>query len=335
MPLTATLSTFTGISNVAIRRFLSSSLAVLTALYPHSYGQKPPSPGKVSGVQSASLSFDGLRRTYVDYIPPALPPGAPLVLVFHGSGANAQIMRSQTGHEFEVLANADKFVVAYPNAYRGNWNDCRAAAPYLAHTKDVNDVGFAKALIGHFQSIDHINPGKVFAMGYSNGGEMVYRLALQTPKSFRAIAAVAANLPAPSNNDCTLVGEPIPVLTMSGTKDPISPFNGGIESLFGRHPRGAVLSADATTHYFTELDGLGLPPHTSVLSHHSDSGSTSVDVSDYAEAGHDEVAQYVVNGGGHVIPIPEYHGARILGPSTYDVDAPQVIWQFFQHQLQA
>ena len=40
-----------------------------------------------------------------------------------------------------------------------------------------------------------IDPREVFAVGYSNGAQMAYRLALEVPNEIRAVAAISANLP--------------------------------------------------------------------------------------------------------------------------------------------
>ncbi len=37
-------------------------------------------------------------------------------------------MREWTGFELDELADQRGFVVAYPDGYKGNWNDCRRAA---------------------------------------------------------------------------------------------------------------------------------------------------------------------------------------------------------------
>ena len=48
----------------------------------------------------------------------------------------------------------------------------------------------------------------MFATGISNGGQMALRLALEAPELVRAVAPVAASLPAERNLDCKPPGAP-------------------------------------------------------------------------------------------------------------------------------
>ena len=103
-----------------------------------------------------------------------------------------------------------------------------------------------QAIIGHFQMALDIDPREVFAVGYSNGAQMAYRLALEVPNEVRAVAAISANLPTPQNLDCRPSGQPVSVLVMNGTNDPINAYNGGTVSIFGFGNRGTVLSSEET-----------------------------------------------------------------------------------------
>jgi polyhydroxybutyrate depolymerase len=47
-----------------------------------------------------------------------------------------------------------------------------------------------------------IDPSRVFATGISRGGHMAFRLALEAPSRFRAVAAVGANVPTSENFKC-------------------------------------------------------------------------------------------------------------------------------------
>ncbi|MEP7286392.1 MAG: PHB depolymerase family esterase [Chloroflexota bacterium] len=296
------------------------------------YTPRPQLPQTSATVQNGNIQVGTLNRTYLYYIPANLPAHAPLLFVFHGSLQDSAGMRVSTAYEFEMLADTNKFIVVYPDGYMGNWDDCRSQANYPAHTQHIDDEGLVKALIAHFQTTNAIDSTHVFAMGYSNGGQMANRLAVEMPGVIAAVATVASNLPTVDNNDCQLSGKPIPALIMAGTRDPISPFDGGIVSLFGFQPRGSVISSPATVQYFANLAGYTTAPEPTILPHQATSGSTLVSVIDYQAAGKPEVEGYTINGGGHVVPQPTYTFPRLLGSTTHDVDAPAVIWAFFARQ---
>ena len=57
------------------------------------------------------------------------------------------------------------------------------------------DMGFIRALIDRVKAEHAINPKRVYAFGYSNGGHMAFRLAIEAPEEAAAIAAIGAGLP--------------------------------------------------------------------------------------------------------------------------------------------
>ena len=63
--------------------------------------------------------------------------------------------------------------------------------------ENIDDVSFIGALIDRFKAGYAIDAKRVYAFGYSNGGHMAFRLAMEAPDEVAAIAAVAASLPMP------------------------------------------------------------------------------------------------------------------------------------------
>ena len=59
---------------------------------------------------------------------------------------------------------------------------------------------------------------------------MVYRLALEKPEAFAALAVIAANLPVDENFNCQKSDKPVSIAIINGTEDPINPYHGGINT---------------------------------------------------------------------------------------------------------
>jgi polyhydroxybutyrate depolymerase len=157
-----------------------------------------------------------------------LTKGAALVVVMHGSGGNSAQARTATGYGFDRLADEHKFAVVYPNGYDGYWNACNLVGEYDANKINIDDVGFLTALVDKLAQEIGIDPSRVYATGISRGGHMAFRLALEAPARFRAVAAVAANVPVPANFKCNPTGQGTSsVMIMNGTKDPLNPYDGG------------------------------------------------------------------------------------------------------------
>lgn len=285
-------------------------------------------PSLSSHVVEATLRVGERQRSYLAYVPSELAPGAPLVLVLHGSLMDGAMMRVWTGYGFERLAEQRRFAVLYPEGYRGNWNDCRKHAPYPAKTENVEDVAFMEALIEQFVSAHHIDRRRVFVFGYSNGAQMALRLALEAHSTVAAVAAVATNLPAAENDSCSRKGKTSPVMLIGGSDDPLAPFAGGDATMFGFRSRGRVLSADASAEQLALRNGLR-GPVIRRLPHVSNEDPTRVEERVWSDGARPYLVQYRVLGGGHVVPQPAFRYPRLLGRTTLDLDAPAEALRFF------
>src|SRR5205814_819267 len=113
-----------------------------------------------------------------------------------GSPARA---REAYGYDFDLLAEANGFIVVYPQGYEGHWNDCRVMGPYSAKRENIDDVGFLHAMVDRLVKDHNADRARVYVTGISNGGSMTLCLALETPDFARAYAAVVASVPAPEN----------------------------------------------------------------------------------------------------------------------------------------
>ena len=309
----------------------SCSVFVGAASFYLLYAPAPPEPHLSAAIQSGTIRIGDRDRTYLLYVPARLPPSPPLVFVLHGSRQTADDMRISTGYEFERLADEKGFVAVYPNGYEKNWNDCRKRASYPARLLKIDDVGLFLGLIDRLQASIGINPKRVFAVGYSNGGQFAFRLALQQPERVAGIAVFGANLPTDDNSDCQHLGKAVPVMIVNGTSDPINPFDGGDVTIFGFANRGPVLSSRATAEYFANLSGHA-EPKVKRLPAEGDSGGTFVEQFRWQESGKAEVILDAVHGGGHVIPQPIYRPKRILGRVSRAINGPAEVLSFFERQ---
>ena len=167
----------------------------------------------------------GRERTFMEYIPKTLKPGAPLLFVLHPSGGDALMgMRDYSSYEFDELADKYGFLVVYPDGFEETWNDCRGGSPFSSKRLKIDDVGFIEALLTHEITAHAIDRKRVFAAGWSNGAQLAYRLALEHPEDFAGVAAISASVPVKESLDCGQVDKPIPVMIVNGTADPINPY---------------------------------------------------------------------------------------------------------------
>ena len=144
----------------------------------------------------------------------------PLVVVLHGYGGKAL----DGGKRFLELAEKEGFAVCYPQGAEDPtghscWN---VGYPFQADYK-INDVKYIKKLVAKLCNEYDIDERNVFLTGMSNGGEMCYKMASESPRTFSAIASVAGLTLYSMSTDYP---QAIPFMEIHGTSDRISLWNG-------------------------------------------------------------------------------------------------------------
>ncbi|MET0283524.1 MAG: PHB depolymerase family esterase [Polyangiales bacterium] len=286
----------------------------------------PDMPELSAGMHAGTLQVDGLTRRYQLYVPNKHIANPPLLVLLHGSRMTGEDLRRATGYAFDRLADEHGFVAVYPDGYKRRWNDCRAGGRYAARRLQLDDVGYVLQLVDGLQKSAGVDPARVFLAGYSGGGQLAFRVALEHPERVAGIAAFSANLPADENWACSAVGKPVPTLLINGTLDRINPYAGGRTSVFGFATRGNVRSARASAEYFAQLAG------TKDFTRMRRGVSVDTWVEQWSAKGSAEVVLLAVHGGGHVVPGPSAAFPRILGKVSSVLDGPREVWSFFARQ---
>lgn len=292
-------------------------LSLAAAAFWYLWAPTPDASDLGGRIETGVLQHEGRARQYRVYLP-ARPAQRPqLWIVLHGSRGDGPTMRRWTGYGFDRLADRHGDVVVYPDGFGGHWNDCRRVAAYSARTLNVDDVGFLRALAARFRADTDI--AGVHVVGFSNGGHMAFRLALEAPGDFDGYAAIAANLPVPDNTVCPQQAAPVRIMLVNGTRDPINPYDGGRVTLFGFGDRGVVRSAADSARFFAQ--GYG---STAI----EESGSDPVSWQRWRYAGHAVVGLATIADGGHAVPQPYARVPRMLGRTEQRFDATAAIRDF-------
>jgi len=270
----------------------------------------------IVGDPSGTLQHGGLERTYVTHIPPAYDGVArlPLVLNFHGFGSNARDQALYSG--LPAKGDDEGFIVVSPNGTgeRQAWNLA------FAITGGVDDISFVGALLDKLESELCVDTTRVYAVGMSNGAAFAQRVACKMPERIAGVAAVTA-LAYPLNCGTS---QPIPVIAFHGTDDPCVPFEGGTPQCGAMFP---VRSIEESARLWSEHNRCNEEPALTNVSEHVRTIAYSECAAEVA------VVLYVVEGGGHTWPgaidVPR------LGPVTREINATDLIWEFFAGQASA
>ena len=285
-----------------------------------------PKASEVRG-ESVTLTLGGRARSFVVVTPPTLKPGAPVLLVLHGSLMDGPKMRGMLGPRFERLAREQGAVVVYPSGIEGHFNDGRVTASYSARTLNIDDVGFTRAIIDTLATAHGIDRQRVYAFGYSNGGAMALRLAAEAPELVAGVIVACANVPTPDNMDWKMQPGRTAVVLLAGTKDPIVPYDGGRVTIFGFGDRGTVLSAPASARWFAQRSGLGTEPVADATQR---IGALDVRQQDWGTPA--RVRLVTMQGAGHTVPQPDYRFPRFLGATVADDAILDTAWRLIDRR---
>ncbi len=174
------------------------------------------------GDNDLSVLVGGATRNAVVRIPESFDgtTPVPLLLDFHtllGTPAGEAINSG-----YRELAEREGFIVVYPEGIEGAWN----IGPCCTSSRDVDDVGFARALVGRVQSEACIDSKRVYAAGVAMGGGMAYQLGCNAADVFAGIAPSSFDLLAEEDQPC-LPSAPVTVISFRGTADSLVPYEGG------------------------------------------------------------------------------------------------------------
>ncbi len=285
-----------------------------------------------SKLSSHTIAHDGLVRSYRLLIPSIYEEerSTSLVLWLHGGGGNGRQMCVLRGGINE-MAEDEGFIVVCPDGFEGHWNDGRDIDQWRAHAEDIDDVGFLLALIEHLSAEYNIDADRVFITGVSNGGKMSLRMACEAPHIFAAAAPVIASLPV---NLVCIPSQPISILIMNGTEDPLVPLDGG-EVHFLRTELGLAWSTHEMVAFWIEANGCDSSPHVEQLPDLDPDDGTRItrDVYSDCDAG-TRIILYTVEGGGHTWPGgSQYAPESLIGRVSQDMHAGEVIWRFFEESV--
>jgi pimeloyl-ACP methyl ester carboxylesterase len=168
------------------------------------------------------LEVGGLQRNFIVHVPEGYTgtTRVPLVLDFHALGGSGSQEQSSSG--YQRIADQEGFLIAFADGIDNAWN----IGPCCTNSRDVDDLGFAKAMVESIAADGCVDPKRVYAVGFSMGGGMSHYLACQAADVFAAVVPAAFDLLEPEEQDCE-PARPISVLSFRSTNDIIVPYEGG------------------------------------------------------------------------------------------------------------
>ena len=259
----------------------------------------------------------GKKRRYLLHVPKTYQANRPTPLVICLHGFAEWPAHLQWLSHWNQLAEEFGFLVVYPagSSFPLRWF-CNG--PLNPTEQAQQDVQFMADLVAQLKEHYHVDESRVYANGLSNGGGMSFLLACRLSERIAAIGSVGGAYLQPWAE--YQPKRPVPAILFHGTADPIVPFHGGPSGMF------AIPFPDIPqwVQSLAERNGCQpiptpLPASGSVSGLRYTGGPSSA-----------EVVFYTVRGGGHSWPGGKEMPTFIVGPTSPDVDATRLMWDFFQ-----
>ena len=206
------------------------------------------------------------------------------MLVFHGGASSADaIAKASAMHR---LAEDKGFAVAYPVGTKGasglTWKPGGRGA-----SRKVGDARFVRQIVVDLQRRYEIDAARIFLVGFSIGGSLVYELAALMADRIAAAAVLSGTMLGAAQPP----SRPVPLIHIHGTQDRRVPFEGGRGPAT---PEGNEWPpVEAGIAWWRDVNACTTPPIVD---------STRPDVTGTIWRGAADVELWIVEGGGHSWP---------------------------------
>jgi len=274
------------------------------------------------------LNVDGQNRQYTLYEPPGYDgtEALPIVFLFHGFSVPIEL-QIEISRMYEVADTANFFIV-YPQGlevedavfggFGTGWNLPKS------YKGEQDDVAFVNAMIDDLiaNPAFKINPSRVHATGFSNGGEMSYLLGCTLSDRIASVASVANPMTDTMVNEICVPSKQIATMHIQGTAD----------VFFAEAGIPPFLPLEASAQFWANKNGCDITPTITMLNDINAADNSTVSLLSYENCDANfEVKTYKITNGGHSWPggwLPEE--LSFLGSVNQDFNASVEIWNFFK-----
>jgi len=285
-------------------------------------------------LRNENIQMPGALRSYDVYLPSIhdYTESLPVIIDLHGYLSTSADEREIS--DFTDLADENGIIMVWPQSLTGD-NCLGGTGPIPASgnkwtigwDKTSRDVAFIDALIDKIGVDYHADLNRIYVTGLSDGGFMVYSLACALSNKIAAVASVAGSMTGDLMTNCN-PGRALPVLNIHGTADQLISWDGDPSCGSG------YSSVMSTVDFWKSQSGCNDNFDELNFDDIDTSDNSTVSLLTYQGCAANEVVELLkVTGGGHNWPgslsmINDH--ISITLPINNDIDASEIIWNFFK-----
>lgn len=228
--------------------------------------------------QTKTLNWGGVDRQYLEYVPDRYTGDMPAPVLFFLHGLGDDINNSFNSTNFKQIADEKGWILVYPQALdytltlpygigSYDFGTAWAAGVTIAATftiygmpltfnvtlnDGVDDSGFLNSLIDEIENNYNIDADNVFFAGFSLGGFMSHRMAIEHSGRINSIASVSG-LVGTDMKELTPTSN-VNVLEIFGTSDSMITYDDATITYSGYGPFNVGLPAESTTEWWRSFN---------------------------------------------------------------------------------
>lgn len=176
--------------------------------------------------QVQTFEWQGKQRQYLVKSPDGQTGSVPVPYFLHGLGDN--ITRLDNEFHFQQIADRFGWIVVVPQALNEGYGTMWNAGLMNSST---DDAGFLLALLDTLAARGAVNLDSVFFTGFSMGGFMTHRMAIEHGNRVTACAPVSGLITHSLSNRQAVA--PVKMLHIHGTADPVVGYDGNSQYFGG------------------------------------------------------------------------------------------------------
>ncbi|AIE87169.1 phospholipase/carboxylesterase [Fimbriimonas ginsengisoli Gsoil 348] len=258
-----------------------------------------------------------MTRHYILRVPRAYDATRrlPLVVLLHGWTGSAQTFEAYS--RMAEKGEKEGFILVTPDGLGQpqGWN-----VGFLDLSgKHADDVGFVGHVIDQVETEVGVDPDRVYVAGFSNGAMLAHLAGARLSDRIAAIGAVAGTVGLPNADGQKAIpapASPVSAMLIHGKKDSMVAYDKSASALL------AGIGAEESAQWWAGQDGCAKTPCQTM----SANGNVATETFSGGRLGAEVILVSIANGvhawpGGLTRPGHE---------STPDVDAADLLWQFFK-----
>ena len=261
------------------------------------------------------INIDGKKREYYLSLPEDTSKPIPLIINFHGFLSHA--IEQQEFSQMDNYAHLNGVGVIYPEGINKSWNIGKDMM------SEENDIGFVNALIDSVTSKYNIDSDRIYACGFSNGGEFSYELMCGLSNKIAAFGSVGGNFIINEKRSCNINRE-IPLIHIHGTKDRLAKYNGY---------NGYFLSTISSVDFWAKHNQLDKMVVENIEDIHKKDRTTVEKYTFYKDNSDTKVIHLKVINGGHVwLGSPTFdlfYQKLLFGRNNHEINSSKELVDFF------